>query len=128
MTDPNSEGVEPTGEPGPETPTPGSTDPPELVYESNPKHVDPWQTGRKGSICEHEVRPQAQRLLISSELVGAKRYAAFSGKAYCAQEHSPGHWHGYPIGWVEVPPPLVLRWIQERRITRRDRKRHWEGH
>lgn len=100
----------------------------DLIYESNPKHSEPWQSGRKGSLCEREVRPHAQRLLERSELVGNKRYAVFDGKAYCANEHSAGHWHGYPVGWVEVPAVLVLRWIRERRITKRDKKRYWESH
>ncbi len=100
----------------------------ELTYESNPKHRDPWQAGRKGSICEPDVRPEAASLLSSSVTWEGKRYAVFQGRAYCAQEHSPNRWHGYPVGWVEVPAKLARRWIREAKLTNHDRKRYWESH
>ena len=40
-----------------------------MEYESNPKHSDPWQRGRRGSLCPKEVRPIAEKLLEGSELV-----------------------------------------------------------
>lgn len=81
-------------------------EPGELVYESNPKHSEPWQPGRKGALCDDEVRPHVQQLLEASEQVKGKRYAVHDGKPYCAQEHRSGRWHGYPIGWREVPAKL----------------------
>ncbi len=68
----------------------------QMVYESNPKHRDPWQIGKKGSLCEAEVRPLAKQLLEESVLWEGKRYAVHVGKAYYAQEHQPNRWHGYP--------------------------------
>ena len=100
----------------------------ELVYESNPKHRDPWQIGKKGSLCDTAVRSKTRELLESSVLYDGKRYAIHEGKAYCAQEHQPSRWHGYPVGWVEVPPKLVRQWIKDGRITKRNRKQHWEMH
>jgi hypothetical protein len=56
-----------------------------------------------------------QKLLESSEPYGAKRYAVFEGVAFVA--HSNGGnpeedlWHGFPIGWEEVPPVLCRKWI-----------------
>ncbi len=99
-----------------------------LVYESNPKHSDPWQPGKKGSLCETEVRPLAKELLEKSVLLDGKRYAVHAGKAYCAQQHRPNCWHGYPVGWVEVPTKLVRRWIRDDKLKKRDRKKHWETH
>jgi hypothetical protein len=99
-----------------------------LVYESNPKHRDPWQPGRKGSICDLDVRPHAQTLLAQSELDGEKRFAVFNGRAYCAQEHRPGTWHGYPVGWLEVPPRLRRIWKQQGRISKRQLDLNWEKH
>jgi len=99
-----------------------------LKYESNPKHTEPWQPGRKGSICDTAVRPHASLLLRSSELEGDKRFAVFDGKAYCAQEHSPGCWHGYPVGWVEVPPRVRTVWRRQGKITKRSLKQNWETH
>jgi hypothetical protein len=100
----------------------------ELVYESNPKHRDPWQTGKKGSLCEPDVRPHAERLLQDSIVWDEQRYAIYEGKAFCAQEHLPRRWHGYPVGWKEVPAKLVRRLIEEGRLTKRDRKKYWETH
>lgn len=57
-----------------------------------------------------------------------KRYAVHDGKAYCAQEHLPGRWHGYPIGWNEVPPKLAIEWEKQGRVTKRERKRYKETH
>jgi len=99
-----------------------------MVYESNPKHRNPWQIGKKGSLCEAEVRPLASQLLEESVLWEGKRYAIHQGKAYCAQEHEPNRWHGYPIGWLEVPSKLTLQWIREQRLSKRERKKYWETH
>lgn len=99
-----------------------------LVYESNPKHSEPWQPGRKGSICDQDVRQHAATLLRDSELVGDKRFAVFNGRAYCAQQHRPGIWHGYPVGWIEVPPRLQRHWKQSGSLTKRQLKQYWEAH
>ena len=99
-----------------------------LVYESNPKHRDPWQPGRKGSICDMQVRPHVLTLLRESEVDGNKRYAVFNGRAYCAQEHSPGTWHGYPVGWREVPARLRQHWMQQGKVSKRLLKLNWEEH
>jgi hypothetical protein len=52
----------------------------QLVYESNPKHSDPWQIGKRGSICEPEVRPLAANLLLTSVIWKGKRYAVREGE------------------------------------------------
>ena len=96
-----------------------------MKYESNRKHSEPWQRGRRGSLCPKEVRGIAAKLLVGSELVETKRYAVHDGKAYCAQEGPPSIWHGYPIGWKEVPPKLRGRWRKQRRVSNRDIKKNW---
>ena len=95
-----------------------------MEYESNPKHSEPWQRDRRGSLCPEEVRGIAAELLAGSELVEARRYAVFGGKAYCAQEHRLGVWHGYPVGWKEVPPELRGRWRRQGRVGNRDIKQN----
>ncbi len=45
-----------------------------------------------------------------------------------AQEHSPSRWHGYPVGWVEVPSKLARQWIRDGALTNHDRKKYWEAH
>lgn len=101
---------------------------PALAYESNSKHSEPWQPGRKGSICDMEVRLHALTLLQESELEGDKRFAVFNGRPYCAQEQRTGIWHGYPVGWVEVPPRLHRIWKLQGKVTKRQLKLHWEAH
>ena len=105
-----------------------STESKELVYESNPKHSEPWQRGQRGSLCESEVRALAQELLRHSVEIEGRRYAVHDEKAYCAQEHRQGRWHGYPVGWREVPSKLVICWKKAGLVGNRARKRYWEGH
>jgi hypothetical protein len=99
-----------------------------MQYKSNPKHSDPWQRGKKGSLCEPKVRPLAEHLLEGSVVVGDRRYAVHEGKAYCGQEESADVWHGYPVGWIEVPAKLVHQWVNEGKLLKRDVKRYWENH
>src|SRR4051812_4103726 len=98
-----------------------------LRYVPNPKHEEPWQRGRRGSLCPREIgRDLAQRLLDGSELLGEKRYAVREGRAYCAQQDGAGGWHGYPVGWKEVPSKLRTRWEKkEKRVKKRDIDRYW---
>lgn len=91
-----------------------------MRYESNPKHSEPWQRGRRGSLCPPELRAVAQTLLEQSEEHEGKRYVCHEGRAFCAQEHRTGVWHGYPVAWAEVPAPLKLRWLREGKIRKRD--------
>ena len=98
-----------------------------MRYESNPKHSDPWQRGRRGARCPSDIdAARAQQLLSSSERVGNKRYAVFEGRAFCAQQHACDVWHGYPIGWVAVPVDVRKQWLDAGRVRRRDVKRNWD--
>lgn len=98
-----------------------------LVYEPNPKHKLTPIPGWKGSICPPDANGPS--LLRSSDLFDNKRYATDGSDAYCAQRHDPGNipgqqmWHGYPINWDEVPPPLVTQWVAEDRVQRRTIRR-----
>ena len=99
-----------------------------LLYESNPRHRIPWQRGRRGSRCPNSIRSDlAQTLLSNSAAIGGKRYAVHEGRAYCAQEHRADVWHGYPVGWKEVPEKLRREWLDERSLQKRDIKNHWDG-
>jgi hypothetical protein len=99
-----------------------------MEYESSPKHAEPWQCGRKGSLCPKEVKPLASELLSTSELVGKQRFAIHQGKAYCAREHREGVWHGFPVGWLEVPAELRNKWRRTGRVKKKDIERYWESH
>lgn len=48
------------------------------------------------------------------------------GMAFQAHEHGPERWHGYPVGWNEVDSAIVTRWINERRVTRRQVRELWD--
>ena len=101
-------------------------DPGELRYATNPKHSEPWQPGKRGSLCPKEVRALASDLLNGSESDGNKRYAFHEGKAYCAQDNGHGAWHGYPVGWVDVPERLRRKWTREGSVSRRQIRENWD--
>ncbi|MGH3870516.1 MAG: hypothetical protein ACRDSR_03210 [Pseudonocardiaceae bacterium] len=92
-----------------------------LTYEPNPKHKPIPIPGRHGSICPSGAN--GARLLSQSDLVGKKRYATDGKNAYCAQQHAPGKWHGYPVGWEEVPPRLVAQWVAAEKVQRQEIRR-----
>lgn len=98
----------------------------ELVYEGNPKHKLPWQRGRRGSLCPPEVdADRAKELLEGSEPHAGKRFATDGEMAYCAREHRPGSWHGYPVGWREVPASIRSRWLRAGRVSRTEIRTNW---
>src|SRR5271156_2527949 len=92
-----------------------------MHYEPNPKHKLPWQLGRKGALCPKWSHDQALSLLKQSlpALKGNRRYATINGVAFCAQEHRPGVWHGYPIGWDAVPTKISKQWVKDGKVTRK---------
>lgn len=99
-----------------------------MHYELNKKHKNPWQLGKNGTPCPPTKvlsLKDAMELLKKSIVVGDKRFAIFNGRAFAAQQHLPGRWHGYPIGWVDVDPSLRLRWREEGLLTKKDEKRYW---
>ena len=97
-----------------------------MIYKGNPKHKEPWQHGRKGALCPKEFPVEiVQELLEGSVLVGKKRYAAHEGLAYCAQGDANDIWHGYPIGWSEVPEQLRNYWKQQDLVTRKQIRDNW---
>lgn len=98
-----------------------------MEYEGNAKHKEPWQRGRRGSLCPKEAPSLGQTLLVQSEAVDEKRYACHQGKAYCGKEHLPGRWHGWPVGWVEVPEKLRAQWLKDGKVKRQDIQRYWDG-
>ena len=52
----------------------------QMRYESNPKHSDPRQRGRRGALCPRDINAErAQQLLSSSAISGKKRYAVSEG-------------------------------------------------
>ena|SRR5690242_13002032 len=95
-----------------------------MHYEPNPKHKPVPQPGRRGSVCPKGV--DASALLAASDLVGAKRFATDGLQAFCAQCHDGmrNAWHGYPVGWEEVPPALISQWLAQGLVERRTLRRY----
>lgn len=100
------------------------------VYEGNPKHKAPCQPGRKGSLCPSDISVErARELLQSSVEEGNMRFAADKGRAFCARIHdaTKNRWHGYPVGWKEVPFSVRTRLLKAGAVQAREIKRYWEG-
>lgn len=55
---------------------------------------------------------------------GGKRFTTDGIRAYCAQRHDSERdlWHGYPVGWDEVPPAIVSGWIAAGTVSARSIK------
>jgi mono/diheme cytochrome c family protein len=94
-----------------------------MRYGPNPKHKEPWQRGRKGSLCPPMPRSLPQEVLEQSVPYGQKRYACHEGRAYCAQCHGQDRWHGYPVDWWEVPPSVRSDWLARGFLTKRQMRR-----
>jgi hypothetical protein len=96
-------------------------------YEPSDEHKNPWQSGRKGSPRPRDLDETARdALLAESVLHSGKRYATDETRAYEAQAHQAGAWHGYPVGWKEVPESLRRAWVDQGRVQRAAIKKHWE--
>lgn len=93
-----------------------------MIYEGNPKHREPWQPGRKGTLCPQWSRSLVQQILDGSipSSDGNIRFGVYDGWAFAAREHDPGRWHGYPVGWNEVDTTIVNQWIRQKVVKRRD--------
>ena len=72
------------------------------------------------------IRTWPQQLLEGSEEAENKRYAVYEGRAYRAQQHAADAWHGYPVGWVEVPEKLRNKWLAEGRVQKKNVREHWD--
>jgi hypothetical protein len=90
-----------------------------MIYEPNPKHKPVPTPGRRGTICPRNA--DGPQLLATSVLDGRKRYATDGEAAFCGQCHdaSNDRWHGYPVGWAEVPPNIIHRWVTAGKVSRR---------
>jgi len=96
-----------------------------LAYVGNPKHKQPWQPGRKGSVCPPAVDGGA---LLRDSVVDSwkprSRWATDGRDAYEAKNSnvvdSSGDevWHGHPVPWSRVPPRVRKAWQSEGRLSR----------
>ena len=103
-----------------------------MKYTGSDKHKLPWQRGRCGSLCPKAIDQRtADGILATSRtwpedaVEARRRYGIWEGRAFCAVEHVAGEWHGWPVGWKEVPEPLRRAWRGERLLSRRQLNKYW---
>jgi len=82
----------------------------------------------QGSLCLETDIARAQTLLDTSLPDKKHRYATDGERAFAGMEHAPNEWHGWPIGWKEVPEPLRRQWEHAGTVKRRHFARHWHQH
>lgn len=101
-----------------------------LVYESNPKHSEPWSRGRRGAQCPREA--SGPELLADSVVDASKPRARWATDGVRAYEGKPSNirnaegndvWHGHPVPWDAVPPQVRQRWMTVGKISRRTTRR-----
>ena len=51
---------------------------------------------------------------------GDRRFATEKGIAFEAKPSGDGTWHGFPIPWESVPPPILKQWLKEGKVNRRE--------
>jgi hypothetical protein len=70
-----------------------------------------------------ELDPQS--LLDNSLPCGEKRYAVYDGMPFAAQCHRREQdlWHGYPVGYNEVPESVWRQWLNQKLIAKRHLRR-----
>ena len=64
----------------------------------------------------------------TSVLVGKKRWATDGERAFSGKQDGHGKWHGYPVGWLEVPTAIRNEWQDAGRVKRRSITQHWRHH
>lgn len=93
-----------------------------MRYVGSPKHKEPWQRGRTGSLCPGDLRVAPQVLLEQSSVdpdAADLRWATDGVRAFAARRTLGDEWHGYPVRFVEVPAVVLRRWEAEGRVSRR---------
>jgi len=99
-----------------------------MIYEGSPKHKEPWQRGRRGTLCPPWSQCLAQQILDTSipSQDGRLRFGVYNGWAFVAREHRSGRWHGYPVAGNEVDAVVVNQWIRQNAVGRSEVRRRWE--
>lgn len=98
-----------------------------LLYTGSEKHRDPRQPGKRGSLCPPAISIEtAQAMMLDSLEFGGARYAVHEGHLYEARDDGHGHWHGYPVGWVEVSETVRAHFRKSGLVKNRDLGRFWK--
>ncbi len=116
-------------------------------YRGSLKHKNRPSTGRKGTLCPewtHAAGDEgfsgdpfrhrwdetiAHRLFgCATASADGRRFATERGIAFEAKPTGDGTWHGFPVPWESVPPPILNQWLDEGKVKRRDIKLHRPRH
>ena len=115
------------------------------LYRGSQKHKSRPIAERKGTLCPdwtHNAADGAYRndpfthswnLTPAHTLFGQaiqppgsrRRFATANGIAFEAKPTGDGTWHGYPIPWESVPASVVDQWVDDKKVTPRQVKKHW---
>lgn len=114
------------------------------VYRGSSKHKNRPTGEQKGTLCPEwshatpsggfRTDPDAHNweATLAAKLFNqasvdpetGRRYATARGVAFEAKPTNDGTWHGYPIPWVEVPPDIKDRWLDQGLVSRRQIKKY----
>lgn len=102
-----------------------------MTYEGSAKHKEPWQPGRRGTLCPRDISKDLAQNLLNTSLPdpnpgSSKRYAVLEGRAFCGNRTVDDVYHGWPVGFQEVPPPVWRRWIAQGLVDRREVHKNWK--
>lgn len=95
------------------------------LYTANPKHKEPWQRGRRGALCGDALGVALFKASSPDPSNPNRRWATDGRRFYAAQssrhQDAEGnlHWHGYPVGAVEVPTAVMRSWVAQSIVSRR---------
>lgn len=116
------------------------------LYRGSQKHKNRPTSERKGTICPewthktsvggyghdpyaHDWSDTEALRLFKNAVVSKgidRRYAMANGIAFEAKPTNDGTWHGYPIPWESVPTEILNTWIDTKKVTQRQIKKHWQ--
>lgn len=99
-------------------------------YEPNPKHKEPWQSGRRGALCPRDAdgptlldasTPDPSNTNVRWATDGSRFFTAKSSR----HENVNGDlfWHGYPVDHLDVPADVMKAWIAAGLVSRRTARR-----
>lgn len=120
-------------------------DVPKIQYRGSPKHKNRPTAERKGTLCPewtHDAAgngyghdpsthswkdTEAHKLFGESIHLedGRRCFATARGIAFQAKPTRDGTWHGYPVPWETLPADIVDKWVDEKKVTRKQVKEYW---
>lgn len=101
-------------------------------YVPNPKHKEPWHRGRRGALCGDADGPGLFAGAVQDGEDPNRRWATDGVRFYTAKSsrhpdaNGELHWHGYPVGALDVPARIMRSWVAQSLVSRRASRGHRE--